>query len=379
MSRTVFILGAGASREAGGPLMQDFLDHAQELYNADSTGAATESYELAFRGRAALQAAHSKSAIDLDNIETLFGAFDLVALFGSQLPGVNNEEAKRLPAAMRSLIVHTLETRIRFGGHPTTVHTGRLRDLYNTRKMVLPPAVYEQFGLLIQDLIERKRHTVSILTFNYDLALDYMLHYFRLPIQYCLESTASDPSLMLLKLHGSLNWVECSNCKAIVAWELPAFFKVNPWDTEKFGKEQHRLLFSQELGKDFTHCGLNPQTGAMIVPPTMNKTGYHQQIANVWRHAAGALSDAENIFVIGYSLPFTDEFFRYLYALGTIGRTILQRFWVFDPEPSGQVRNRFEALRSHSITTRFSFRQETFRQAVFTIGGQLLEGNFLEG
>jgi hypothetical protein len=38
----------------------------------------------------------------------------------------------------------------------------------------------------------------------------------------------------------------------------------------------------------------------------------------VWRTAAQHLSEAEHIFIIGYSLPETDQFFRYLYGLGTV-------------------------------------------------------------
>lgn len=35
MSKTVFILGAGASKEAGAPLMYEFLDFAKELYSSN--------------------------------------------------------------------------------------------------------------------------------------------------------------------------------------------------------------------------------------------------------------------------------------------------------------------------------------------------------
>ena len=77
----------------------------------------------------------------------------------------------------------------------------------------------------------------------------------------------------------------------------------------------------------------------MIIPPTASKVGLHRELSNVWGRAATRLAEANNIFVVGYSWPQTDHFFQQLYALGTVGRTILSRFWVFDINPS--VRQRF--------------------------------------
>ena len=72
------------------------------------------------------------------------------------------------------------------------------------------------------------------------------------------------------------------------------------------------------------------------------KTEYHNSLSIVWKKAAQLLSEAENIFVIGYSLPESDSFFRYLYGLGTVGDFMLKRFWIFDPDQSGAVKSRFE-------------------------------------
>jgi hypothetical protein len=103
----------------------------------------------------------------------------------------------------------------------------------------------------------------------------------------------------------------------------------------------------------------------MIGPPVWNKTHYHQALATVWRRAAQDLSEAQNIFVIGYSLPESDQFFRYLYALGTVGSTRLRRVWVFDPDASGLVASRYEALLGGMAKDRFSLEPKTFREAIF--------------
>ena len=100
----------------------------------------------------------------------------------------------------------------------------------------------------------------------------------------------------------------------------------------------------------------------MIVPPTWSKGEYHSQLTKVWSRAAAELSDAENIFVSGYSLTETDSFFRYLFALGSVGSARIKRFWVFDTDQGGgKVEQRFRTLRGPGIAeNRFLYEQRQF-------------------
>lgn len=50
MSRTVFILGAGASQLAGAPLMHDFLDVADDLRHGKKSGDLTNGFGLFVAG-----------------------------------------------------------------------------------------------------------------------------------------------------------------------------------------------------------------------------------------------------------------------------------------------------------------------------------------
>lgn len=113
MSETVFILGAGASQQAGAPVMGDFLDVARALMkNKQNADVAAES-ELVFKGIDALQNVHSKAELDLLNLESVFAAFEMAQLL-KRLPGLTEEEIEKLPSAMRRLICHTLESTIKF-------------------------------------------------------------------------------------------------------------------------------------------------------------------------------------------------------------------------------------------------------------------------
>lgn len=84
-------------------------------------------------------------------------------------------------------------------------------------------------------------------------------------------------------------------------------------------------------------CNAEP----VIIPPTGYKMDAQRALQGVWRRAAARLAQANSVFVMGYSWPPTDHFFHQLYAIGSVGVSILSRFWVCDPDES--VRDRFRA------------------------------------
>jgi hypothetical protein len=100
MSEIVFILGAGASREAGAPLMNDFLDVAYDIKKRLPDHADTlKDFNLVFKGIAALEASVAKANVDLQNVESVFAAFEMAKLLG-RLGSLSNEEINSLPTAM---------------------------------------------------------------------------------------------------------------------------------------------------------------------------------------------------------------------------------------------------------------------------------------
>src|SRR5258708_4962459 len=113
MSKTVFILGAGASVHAGAPVMADFLDEAESLWKKNEVNESRKHFELVFKGLSALRRAHSNSQVDLQNVESVFAAFEMAKLLG-KLDRLTDDEMIELPTAMRTVIVQTLEQKVRF-------------------------------------------------------------------------------------------------------------------------------------------------------------------------------------------------------------------------------------------------------------------------
>jgi hypothetical protein len=343
MSETVFIFGAGVSKAAGAPLMNEFLDVADRLRKEYSGGdqSVRDDFDLVFRGKDALQAVHSKATMDLLNLESVFVAFEMAKLLG-RLGSLSIEEVNALPRAMSHLIQITLEDQIRF--------PFKADQLW-------PPTPYDKIGKLLAEIRSKNYGDLpksTFITFNYDVCLDYAFFFNSIPIDYCLASDESPSGIKvkLLKLHGSLNWGQCPRCKGIAALTLEEFLRNKRYP----GSSSYRLEISRGVGR-VRHCESTLSPEPFIAPPTWNKTQHHAQLESVWRAAARELSDAENIVICGYSLPETDQFFRYLYAIGSIGGSGLRKFMVVNPDHG--VERRFLELCGPIAKSRFEFRPET--------------------
>jgi NAD-dependent SIR2 family protein deacetylase len=301
-----------------------------------------------------LQQVHSKATLDVDNVESVFSAFEMAQIIGV-FGDYDQSRISKLDHAMRSVIAETIEKTMLL---PT--------QKYNEHTYVAAPKPYEEFAELLERIISIEQ-SCSVITFNYDLACDYALYRRDIPALYALGSDdEGSRGVSLLKLHGSLNWTRCSGCEEVVALRLPNYLNRRFWPTADLVKAV-QLSIALELPK-IRHCEKAAASGPVIVPPTWGKTSQHQNLSKVWRRAARELSEAENIFVIGYSMPPSDAFFKYLYALGTVGKTRIRRFWVWNPDPA--VGHRFRDLIGPGVHSKFQFIQDTFASAIDAIGRQ---------
>lgn len=346
MSKIVFVLGAGASAHCGTPLMKNFLEVAEDLLRAGEVEEVKEDFENVFEAVGKLHAAQSKAIIDTYNIEDVYAAFEMGKLLG-RLPGIEEaDRLERLTSSIRKVIGYTLEKTTKV---PKDARINPFQEYYNFTKIILK-------------LIKANR-SLSVITFNYDLGLEYSLYRNRLLPDYCLgDLELKGNSVTYLKLHGSINWGRCSNekCGKIVPYRE---FRETEFKT---GSDYGILPIISRLKRlKCSSCNKTLEEDPFIVPPTWNKTAFHGQIEQVWRRAATELKDAENIFVLGYSFPPTDMFFRYLFALGVDMSTILRGFYVYDIDPA--VEGRFRSLLSSGIEQRFHFYHRDFGDTVSMI------------
>ncbi|BEQ13739.1 hypothetical protein [Desulfoferula mesophila] len=350
MYKTVFILGAGASADAGVPVMRDFLDRARDFYSSGQLLRNERRYfEDVFKAIHELKGASFNSNLDLNNIEAVYSAFDMGKLLG-QLGSNTHNKIESLNISIQKLIGITIDL-------STTL-------TLNPKGKINVKGPYHSFVKNIKQKYKDQNSLVpSIITFNYDVALDYSLHCEYQSFSCCLDEKPEPGIIPLLKLHGSVNWGLGEHTNIIKSWNMRELLQSGLVGAPDNLRPEVPFIVARHL----QNANKNPSlgmSGPVLVPPTWSKNEHHAKIGRIWQMAAKELSEAEAIYVIGYSLPETDMFFRFLFALATHSESSIRRFWVFDPSQS--VKNRFLSLLGPGLKDepRFHYEQCNFIKAI---------------
>lgn len=141
-------------------------------------------------------------------------------------------------------------------------------------------------------------------------------------IYFKLDKTKLSP--LILKPHGSFNWLYCADC-----YEF--YLKI----VERFGVH----YFPNECNN--CQIGLHDY----IVPFSYKKNFNNPLISNVWTNVVKVLSKADEVYFIGYSLSNDDFTTKYFFIKG-ISRVIgenLPNLYLISPNASKR-KNRFESI-----------------------------------
>jgi NAD-dependent SIR2 family protein deacetylase len=333
--KNVYILGAGFSANAGAPVMWDFIERAKLLRDDARLGLSSEdqkAFERVFKRLGELRVAQAKMEIDIENIEHLFSLLDMDIEFGGKREGTLRKD-------LIFLILRTLEKTIRTENLAKGARGLPMQEKYSKGVLANYVELFSAFasrrwirGPL--GIPESGRCQDTIITMNYDCLVDDCLTSMGVQPSYALQDAELPPDLRrcgyeigMLKLHGSANWFKCNSgrCdgKIIIAGGTPA----------------KRLEYF--YGQHCPHCGQN-EVEPVIVPPTWAKGGESEVLRPVWAEALRALREAGRVFVIGYSMPSTDEFFRYMLALALAANEGVDKIVVVNP--SSDAQRTFEKL-----------------------------------
>lgn len=344
MSKTVFILGAGASAGWGAPVMSNFLDKSQDLLTYNKIGDYREDFELVFRAISCLQSIHSKTNISIHNIENVFAMFEMGKLL-KKIPNFPTNKISKLISSIKKVIYVTLN------------ETTKL-EVRESNKLPRGSSTYAQFIKIVWDSIRETNIETAIITFNYDLSLDYAIYKKGVIVDYCLENGERRSNMNFYKLHGSLNWFEeDGDSRKIIPAYFDEYLAKYHNNIELFpyrANQDFRLGILDNLKRNNYNIGnIKVKDTPFIVPPSLNKTRYHTTLSKVWNGASKELSEADKIIIIGYSLPETDIFFKYLFALGTVGKVLLKGFYVIDIDK--KVDERFQKFLGPGISEKYEF------------------------
>jgi hypothetical protein len=379
--RNVFILGAGFSKSAGAPLIDEFLDVSREIFDDPDSGldhAEKKLFAQVFEFKKRVAQSREKFRIDLDNIEQLFGLIEMSHRL---------EREEDVRNAMVYVIAKTLQLAIAKTRQRQAVRVSAATGFYSTNfswadrvprenPNVLTPDIYSHFALLLSGLYDppNKSRSNVVITFNYDLVLDDALRGIGVEPLYGLPDCALDElavppgtGVSVLKLHGSTNWAICPQCNKVHV--LGVKFTGDP--------EAFRTRPCAKCGKP----GLN----LLLVPPSWDKSEYRETMRPVWNQAVNALKTAKRICVIGYSMPETDTFFKFLLALGLAENHQLYRFVLVDkinrslageappePEPSTVIEARYKAMfETLFVKRRFKFFGDGSSNFLLSVGSAM--------
>ena len=184
------------------------------------------------------------------------------------------------------------------------------RDLTSFMTFML---AYKSEGLHcehLMDLLFGLKPTDSIISFNWDTIADFTLERINDArfTSYVDLMTAAPLRVgdfvhrgVLLKLHGSLNWIVCPNPKCSSRRQI------------RLACQNGKLMRLRGEAHKCPMCG-NERGEPFIVPPTAQKLIQRDStIHKLWMLALGQLHYCRRIIIIGYSFPPADFYSEWLF------------------------------------------------------------------
>jgi hypothetical protein len=342
----VYLLGAGFSREAGLPLVSDFLVCMRDSHEwLTSLGRNLEAQAvqsvLEFRLRAAAAAYYV--TLDLENIEELFslasateGEMDrsiriAIAATIEFARATHPWNQSKMFANYASGTGRLFPTKTGDGAHPTyprwanpaakmeTINAGRIGPFQ------ISPYAFHVARLLGLFLDGQPQGENTFITFNYDTVIEDALRELGVVVDYGFDAAQTHSSaaridrqsrVAVLKLHGSVHWGRSAGAARM-----------------------KRPLRIYESLQDMLANKAEP----VLVPPTWKKV-LGGPLEAIWDAAVQKLATATRIVIIGFSIPPTDLHFKYLLAAGLRDNISLRRILFVNPDERKELKPRAENL-----------------------------------
>lgn len=268
----VWILGAGFSRHAGGPLLNDLFSETAEYYFEDAQPthqAALKKIGRLFRQKLPTPNtmetgrfwAHAEEFLEkIDQLAEMGEPKALVEMFVDHCCDDSLKTPEQLRYYARSRICKEVDDYI----HTIPIDSERLQ-----------PYIHWVKKLSNEDVI---------VTFNYDTLIETVAK--RANIELTLikpnsnwDSFSSRSSPALIKLHGSVNW-----------------------STDVEGN-----FFDMSSFNNVLSLFESPSFLPMIAAPGASKGRFVNQLNSFWRMAKTAICTAESIHIVGYRFPESDS------------------------------------------------------------------------
>lgn len=299
MAETLYFLGAGASREAGVPTQKELWD--QVVARWKKTGDKDIKALLDFAAYLHLGETIEACRVDLAQLLTLM---DLALEQNTALGRYDTGDLRQL----RNLIVDVLCD-------------------------ILADSVKREKGSALIGFCQALASGDTVISLNYDTAIDDLLAKYFGYVSYGFEFANQSypmnvPKLLdeylLLKPHGSLNWLYCNCCNGI-------YFN----ERNKIGG-----VF---LPRPVCPADSHPLR-RVIVSPTYRKQFLIPHLHTVWMKCFHYLKNAKTINFIGYSFPPGDIHVIYMIKRAILAGSKRPQINIISRDSQGKVLDRCERI-----------------------------------
>ncbi|AVJ23561.1 MULTISPECIES: hypothetical protein [Pseudomonas] len=310
--KTVYVLGAGFSVEAGAPTQAAILREAFNLYKDSSHNFESVRFEefISFLREQLNVTDSGFSDIDLEDI---FTPLDRCLAESSQFRGISLDKIMKVRESVFYVVGRTLQLLLN--------RTNKSKDYIDHFANHITNLSSVRAGIAY-----KRSDPVSVISTNWDILLDNSIYKSLLAnkqydgvVDYCCYISSKDEgdatvtpgleklgqggfNVKLLKLHGSLNWLQCPRCARLYA----KFFEKEAMHSFEHATSCRHCdrNFPEEMGKHLLAQNL--------IMPTYLKNLSNPQYRIIWQNAGIEISEADKIVFIGYSLPQADFEMRQL-------------------------------------------------------------------
>ena len=336
--KTVYVLGAGFSKEAGAPTQAEIMGEIFKIQNTKPNYFDPEEFKL-FKQLLTQHLYYKEEHFSKIQIEDIFTPLDRCLADNIQFKGLSAGEILKIRNTTFNIIGLAI------------------KEIINTKK-----ESKEYIDLFARHLVEccsarmdknyRTHDPVSVISTNWDILLDNSIYNYiqkyhpnQSVVDYCCYISSIDKedetikpglemlgaggfNVKLLKVHGSLNWLQCSRCMRL-------YVGFNEKTVIADGKT------CRHCDRNYSENGEENKLTSNLIMPTFIKDLSNPQYKIIWQNAGIELSEADRLVFIGYSLPSADFEMRQLLSR-MVRRNVEIEVVSYDKNPSKDVVDRIK-------------------------------------
>jgi hypothetical protein len=306
--KSVFIVGAGFSHYAGMPLQHDFTD---ALLSGRGSASGNSGKIVQHVRRFVNRVFDHKTSADakyFPELEDIFTCIDLSANTGHNLgSGFSASDLRTIRRGLIYRIITMLRERYREARNRKDTNWQTLVKFFQRLNPAAVGFVATNWDTVVEDMLTEAH---GIRHFGY--GCNAICGSLRTAHKEIKETAVVGRKVPIIKMHGSVNWLYCDNCRRL--------FWMQPDETYKVAgqllsaEDWKRIDPASHHSNDRWHCGRcgADSLGTRFATFSYRKALDFPMFQKSWFSAERLLRTAKNWIFIGYSLPAADFEFKYL-------------------------------------------------------------------